>query len=119
MAWNASLISVAIGSFIRNGISYVLETTGSLSSFNYVHVFSIGFMRYFLHGFFEVVAYLFAALAGGIISYAIINHHYQSKKFYDVVFDSFDLIILSIIFLIIGALVEVYISPLIGFTIFN
>ncbi|MFW6024745.1 MAG: stage II sporulation protein M [Candidatus Woesearchaeota archaeon] len=119
MAWNASLISVAIGSFIRNGISQLLNSFGSLSGFNYVHIFSVGILRYFLHGVFEVVAYLFAALAGGIISYAVINHHYQSKRFYNVVFDSFDLIVLSIIFLIIGALIEIYISPLIGVSIFS
>ncbi len=114
LSWTASLMAAAIGSFIRSGVSSLLVQFESLSGIHYVQVLSIGVLRYFIHGIFEITAYLFAALAGGIISYAVINHHYQSKKFNEILLDSFDLIILSVIFLILGSLIEVYISPLIG-----
>ncbi|MFC1768235.1 stage II sporulation protein M [Nanoarchaeota archaeon] len=101
LAWNASVIGAAMGNLI----------TALISGGVFTAIFS-SFFRYFTHGIFEIAAYFTAALAGGIISIAIIRHDYKSKRFKEVLVDSLDLTILSLLLLLIGALVEVYITPL-------
>ena len=72
----------------------------------------LSLFRYMTHGVFEILAYFTAGLAGGIISVAIINNdligNYKSK----ILKDAIDLILLSVAFLIGGAIVEVFITPL-------
>jgi len=102
LTWNASVIGAAMGTFIRDKLSYF----GS-----YFVVVPLALMRYMTHGFFEILAYFIGGLAGGIISIAIIRHHTDNKKFKTVLTDSLDLIILAVIILIIAALIEVYITP--------
>jgi uncharacterized membrane protein SpoIIM required for sporulation len=65
-----------------------------------------------IHGIPEIMAYFYGGLAGGIISVAVIRHHYTSKKFLTIVEDSADLVMLSIFLLVVGALLEVYITPI-------
>ena len=105
LTWNASVISTAIGNFIRENLSSAL-------GWGYFAVISIGFMRYMTHGIFEILAYFMGGLAGGIISVAVIRHELFSKKFRRIVFDSFDLVVLALVTLFVAALVEVYITPL-------
>jgi uncharacterized membrane protein SpoIIM required for sporulation len=95
LAWNASVIAAAIGLF----------TKASLASLH------IGLMRYLIHGLPELIAYFIAALAGGILSVAVIKHDFGHEKFWRVLRDSVDLIILAIITLIIAALIEVFVTP--------
>jgi len=102
LTWNASVIGAAMGTFIRDKLSYF----GS-----YFAVIPLALLRYMTHGFFEILAYFIGGLAGGIISIAIIRHHTDNKKFKTVLTDSLDLIILAVIILIIAALIEVYITP--------
>ncbi|MBL7148067.1 MAG: stage II sporulation protein M [Nanoarchaeota archaeon] len=102
LTWNASVIGAAMGTFIREKLSYF----GS-----YFAVIPIALLRYMTHGFFEILAYFIGGLAGGIISIAIIRHHTENKKFKTVLTDSMDLIILAVIILIIASLIEVYITP--------
>ena len=70
------------------------------------------FLRYLVHGIPEIAGYFVAALAGGIIGTAIIRHRFEKKKFWNVLKDSLDLIILAIVILIIAAFLEVFITPL-------
>ncbi|MBD3261807.1 MAG: hypothetical protein GF334_09120 [Candidatus Altiarchaeales archaeon] len=65
---------------------------------------------YLLHGLPEIAAYFLAALAGGIISVAVANHHYKSKEFGEIVVDSLDLVVVSLLILVASAFVEVYVS---------
>ncbi len=95
LAWNASVIAAAIGIFTE-------------ASFKNIH---LGLMRYLVHGIPEISAYFVAALAGGILSIAIIRHEVGNEKFWCVLQDSVDLIILAIVILIIAAFMEVYITP--------
>lgn len=104
LTWNASVVATAIGAFIKQQL---------LAQNAYLVSFSYGLMRYLTHGIPEMLAYMVAALAGGIISVAIIRNDYKTKNFQRILFDSSNLIILSVVILIIAAAIEVYITPLI------
>ena len=108
IAWNASILGVAIGHTIRQ---MLMKLGGGWHAYFYVVPYSLG--RYLTHGIFEISAYFLAGIAGGIISAAVVRYDFNSKKFYEVVLDSLDLIILASLLLVIGALVEVSVTPLI------
>ena len=101
IVWNSSVLAAALGHFIT---TKTLATNGLLAGFQ-------GLFRYLLHGIPEIAAYLVAGLAGGIISFAIINHHVGTKRWRKIVYDAGQLAVLSILLLVIGALVEVFITP--------
>jgi len=111
LSWNASVIGVAIGNVIRSNISYYTANFGFMNVGNYFNVISFGLLKYALHGIPEILAYFIGGLAGGIISVAIIRHDFGTKSFEHILLDSTDLIILSVVFLVIAALLEVYITP--------
>jgi uncharacterized membrane protein SpoIIM required for sporulation len=52
-------------------------------------------------------------LAGGIISVAVIRHNFRAHRFFHTIFDSFDLIALSVGLIVIAALLEVYVTPVV------
>jgi len=104
LTWNASVISTAIGQFIRENLSGTILV--------YFGVFSMGMIRYLTHGIFEIIAYFMGGLAGGIISVAVIRHEVGTERFKKVVMDSFDLIFVSVLVLVFAAFVEVYITPI-------
>ncbi len=95
LAWNASVIAAAIGIFTKSQISSL----------------PIGLARYMIHGLPEIAAYFIAALAGGILSIAVIKHDENSKNFWGILQDSLNLIIAAIIILVISAGIEVFITP--------
>lgn len=96
LAWNASVIAAAVGIFTRAELASL----------------PIGILRYMLHGVLEILGYFIGALAGGIISVAIIKHEMNTPKFWDVLQDSLNLIILAVIVLFVAAIVEVFLTPL-------
>ena len=73
---------------------------------------SIGLLRYVLHGIPEIIAYFYGGLAGGLVSVAIIKKHYKNEKFSHIIVDVSELILIAIAFLVVAALIEVFISPL-------
>ena len=95
LAWNASVISAAIGIFAKSDLANL----------------PLGLARYMIHGVPEILSYFAGALAGGIISIAIINHDINSEKFWIILQDSLNLVIFSVIILFIAALIEVFITP--------
>ncbi len=95
LAWNATVISAAMGIFTGYKISGVF----------------LGFLRFFIHGIFEIGSYFIIALAGGMVSVAVVNHEIGTSKFWDILQDSLNLIILSIVVLFVAALVEVFVTP--------
>ncbi len=100
LAWNASVIAAVIGDAIRSNTgSYLLAP--------------LVLLKYSLHGIPEITAYFMAGLAGGIISIAVVRHDFGTKKFMNILVDSLDLTIGALILLAIGALVEVFISPMV------
>ena len=96
LAWNASVIGAAIGIFARNNIAQL----------------PLGFLRYMIHGLPEIGSYFIAALAGGIISVAVIKHEFKHEKFWHILEDSIDLIILAFLVLVLAAFMEVFITPM-------
>ncbi|MCB9362426.1 stage II sporulation protein M [Candidatus Woesearchaeota archaeon] len=111
LVWNASVIGVAFGNFIRDKLSVAAAALGLAQVGLYLHVTSWGFVRYAIHGIPEILAYFIGGLAGGILSIAIVKHDYVSKKFEKVIMDSADLVIIAIITLIFAAAIETYITP--------
>jgi uncharacterized membrane protein SpoIIM required for sporulation len=97
LAWNASVISAAIGIFSQANLANL----------------PLGVARYMIHGIPEIAAYFVGALAGGIISIAIIKHDVNSEKFWVVLQDSLNLVILAVVILFAAALIEVFITPVI------
>jgi len=95
LAWNASVIAAAIGMLSRTD----------------VHKFPLALAKYMTHGIPEMASYFIVALSGGILSIAVIRHEVGTEKFWEVLQDSINLIILSIIVLVIAALIEVFITP--------
>ena len=75
LTWNASVISAAVGLFVKDKIAAVAAYSGSVGIFNYFNMFSLGLARYMIHGIPEIAAYFIGGLAGGIISVAVINRH--------------------------------------------
>ena len=96
LVWNASVIAAAIGIFTQYRISDI----------------PIGIARYIIHGFPEIAAYFITALAGGIFGIGLIRHGFRDKKFLKVVENVIILIFISLIILIVAALLEVYVTPL-------
>ncbi|MFA5857136.1 MAG: stage II sporulation protein M [Candidatus Pacearchaeota archaeon] len=95
LAWNASVISAAIGIFSKSDLANL----------------PLGLMRYMIHGIPEIAAYFAGALAGGIVSVAVIKHDVTSEKFWTILQDSLNLIIAAVVILFFAALVEVFITP--------
>ncbi|MCX6711433.1 MAG: stage II sporulation protein M [Candidatus Woesearchaeota archaeon] len=112
LTWNASVISAAVGTFIRNNLSMYANAVGLTKVAGYFGVFSLGLLRYSIHGVPEILAYFIGGLAGGIISVAVIRHDFGSGHFKKILFDSLDLIVLGIFVLFIAALLEVFMTPL-------
>lgn len=112
LTWNASVISAAIGSFIRNNLSIYATSMGLTKIGGYFHIFSLGLFRYLIHGIPEILAYFMGGLAGGILSVAIIKHDFMSKDFKKIAYDSIDLLLIAVAILFVAALLEVYLTPL-------
>ncbi|MBR9705039.1 stage II sporulation protein M [Candidatus Pacearchaeota archaeon] len=100
LVWNASVMGFVIGNLTK-------ETLGLVG-------LPVAFTKYFVHGIPEMLSYLVAALAGGIIYTAIwrgdIFDKLKNKK---IIIDVLILIAISIVILIGAAFIEVYISPVI------
>jgi len=113
LAWNASVIGTAIGNFIRGNLALYSELIGLDKAAKYFHVISVGLLKYIIHGVPEILGYFVGALAGGIISVAIIKHDFGSSKFEHIVLDTADLLFISIGLLFLAAVLEVWVTPMI------
>jgi len=115
LMWNASIVGAAIGSFIRVSLGALTTSICGVTAGTTFCAVSSGILRYTIHGIPEILAYFIAALAGGIISIAVINHEFTSRKFEHILLDSADLLMLSIGVLFIAALLEVFVTPALSF----
>jgi uncharacterized membrane protein SpoIIM required for sporulation len=95
LAWNASVIAAAIGIYTKSQLNQL----------------PIGLARYMIHGIPEIAAYFFGLVAGGILSIAIIKKDYKNDRFWDIIQDVLNLVIVAVIILVIAAAIEVYITP--------
>jgi len=95
LVWNASVIAAAIGLFAKQGLWGL----------------PCAYLRYLFHGIPEIAAYFVAALAGGIISVAIIRKDLRDERLWNILQDALILFIIAIVILIISGLMEVYLTP--------
>lgn len=113
LMWNASVIGVAIGNFVRTELSKAASLIGFDKVAHYFQVISFGLLKYSIHGIPEILAYFVGGLAGGIIGIAVIRHDFNTKRFENIVLDSADLLLLSLGILFVAAILEVWVTPLI------
>ena len=111
LTWNASVIASAIGTFVKIEIERYAATAGLIKFAGYMHILSLGVIRYMTHGLFEILAYFIGGLAGGLISVAVMRHDFGSEKFKIIMRDVLVLIAIAAVILIMAGLVEVYITP--------
>ncbi|MFW6009318.1 MAG: stage II sporulation protein M, partial [archaeon] len=105
LAWNASIIGVFIGDSLHRTANYL---SGKMIFAYLIDIPKI-IGPLLVHGVFEFAGFFCAAIAGGVISVAILRHKINSKPFAIVMKDGFELIFLSVLLIIIGALLESYI----------
>ena len=96
LAWNASVIAAAIGMLVRNSFSQI----------------PVGLLMYLIHGIPEIAAYFVGALAGGILSTAVIRRDLGLGRFANILCDFAIFIIIALVVLLAAALLEVYVTPL-------
>lgn len=108
LTWNASVIAAAVGNLIKNELASTASLVGFTGVAAYFGITTFSFMRYLTHGVFEILAYLVAGLAGGIISFAIINQNLSDEK---VLFDISSLVLVSIFLIFMAGIIEVYLTP--------
>ncbi len=112
LAWNASIIGVAIGNVIRQGLAELANMTGFALVGGYFQVVGYSLLRYAIHGLPEIASYFIAGLAGGIISIAVIKHDMGTRKFEHVLLDSADLLLISLVLVFLAGILEVWVTPL-------
>lgn len=95
LIWNASVIAAAVGIFAKSDLIKL----------------PLGLARYMIHGIPEISAYFIGALAGGIISVAVIRRDLQGERMWRIFQDSLTLVIIAVIILFIAALMEVFLTP--------
>lgn len=103
LTWNASVIAAAAGAFIESTVASGIHLVGAVP---------LALLRYGIHGVPEIVAYFIAGLAGGILSVAMMNKDLESEKFKKIILDIVDLSLIALVILLIGALLEVYVTPI-------
>jgi len=89
LAWDASLTAVLIGNTLASG-----GLTSSLPVFGFKALEMLGFSA--------------AAIAGGILSAAIVRKHYKDKRFHYVLLDVTVLFMVATIAIVAGALLKGY-----------
>lgn len=98
--WNSSVMGFVIGDLAKNAFG--------------IASLPIAFIKYFIHGIPEILAYLTISLAGGIIYVAAWQGDFQKQgRRKTIIRDTLTLILISIGLILISALIEVFITPLI------
>jgi uncharacterized membrane protein SpoIIM required for sporulation len=100
LAWNAAVIGVFLGTLAIN-----LAGTGGGDPSIFTGL-SVGVLGILPHGTFELLSYVTAALAGGILSSAFIRSAHLRSGFVIVVYDVAKLLAVATLFLAIGAGIE-------------
>jgi len=91
LAWNASVLAAAIG--------ITAKTFGSA-----VVGLPVAILVFLPHGILEILAYFIGAVAGGLISTVIMRKN--SKKFWFVISDGLQLMLVAAVLLVVAAIVE-------------
>lgn len=109
---NASVVGVFAGDILREALSNFAGFTHLQYLSHYFQSFPFPFCI-LIHGIPEMASYFMGALAGGIISFAVVNHDFKSPEFKYILIDSLDLIIFALVLWFIAGIVEVFVTPII------
>ncbi len=112
LTWNATVIGIAIGYFIKTELLLIAQLTGITKAVSFLEVMYVGIFQYLIHGFFEILGFFVGALAGGIISVAIIRHDIGTAKFEHIILDAADLLLIAVSLIFFAAILEVWITPI-------
>ncbi|MGM5482497.1 MAG: stage II sporulation protein M [Nanobdellota archaeon] len=114
LTWNATVLGTAVGNFISSNLANISHLAGLDKGIGYFKVFSCGyFLRYLPHGVIEILAFFIGGLAGAIVSVAVVKKTFGTKTFANIITDSSDLILIALLLIVIAALVEVFVTPVI------
>lgn len=95
LTWNASVIAAAMVIFAKSDLINL----------------PLSLLRYMVHGLPEIAAYFVGTLAGGIIGLSIVRKEFKTDKFWSILSDSILLIVTAVVLLILGAIIEVFVTP--------
>ena len=123
ITFNGSIFASTLAKVIRMKIpkdpswyTYTFSVLGSVLHFSpQGFLFTYSFMAcnmgiMFFHGIPEVLAYFFAAIAGGVLSESFIKEKFFSKGFFKIVQNALVMLLLAIFVLYIAAVIEIDIS---------
>ncbi len=100
LAWNASVVGVFLANFAKQ---YVFRQ----EAYALASGVGVGILGLIPHGSFELLSYLIGAMAGGILSSAIVRGQFlQPGKFAEIMVDVAKMLAWSIVLLALGALIE-------------
>ncbi|MBI4214375.1 stage II sporulation protein M [archaeon] len=107
ISWNATILGVLIGKIAENPAAFgsFVAAPGNIAV-NYLIALPLTLLRLLPHGLFEFAGYFFAAVAGGILSIAIIQERFLSEKA-RVLKDSLAYLAIGAALILVGAVVEV------------
>ncbi len=96
LIWNASVIAAAMGIFAEYNVTEI----------------PLALTRYMIHGVPEIAAYFITALAGGIFGVGILRNGFRNPRIFKVIENVIILLFMAIIILILAAVIEVYVTPI-------
>jgi uncharacterized membrane protein SpoIIM required for sporulation len=103
IVWNASVWGAITG--------YIVSESAASGQGHMIVLFLLTILPLLPHMIIEVASYFFAAVSGGVISKATLREKFRSKKFHHVITDGLLFIGMSILLVIIGAIVETQVFP--------
>jgi len=99
LVWNASVMGYVMGSIAKESASALM--------------IPLIMFKYSLHGIPEMLAYILAAIAGGILYFAFLRGDLLRKdRVKRIIIDVGALLCISVVLLVVSALIEIYISVL-------
>ena len=111
LVWNASVMGVAMATTVKIAIA----ASGSGSAV-YFAAFSFALIRFLIHGIPEIMSYFIGGIAGGIISFAILDIKLGPKRFVQNLSGSLKnasiLILVAALLLVAATTIEVFVTPL-------
>ena len=99
LTWNASVWGVVFAFFVKETVSF--------GEGNLISEFFTSIIPFLPHMTTEAIAYISAAIAGGVVSKAVIREKLFSKKFHHIITDALILLGMGFALVIIAAFLEV------------
>ena len=100
LTWNASVWAVVFAFFVKQA--------ASVSHGNVASEFITSVIPFLPHMTTEAIAYISAAIAGGVVSKAVLREKLFSKKFHHIITDALMLLGIGFILVILAGIIEVY-----------